>query len=62
MTKEHFFPTIIYVKDLPNPEKLNLYLEKHIIEWSKRDKGLKRTNVNGWQSRDDMNQRKEYVQ
>ena len=60
MIKEYFFPTIIYIKDLPNANELNLYLEKHIIDWSNQDKGVSKTNVNGWHSQTDMNQRKEY--
>ena len=60
MIKESLFPTIIYIKDLPNPNELNLYLEKHIIEWSKNDTGVKKTNVNGWHSQTDMNHKKEY--
>ena len=60
MIKEYLFPTIIYVKDLPNPEKLNSYLEKHIIQWSNQDKGVGKTNVNGWHSQTDMNHKKEY--
>jgi len=60
MIKEYLFPTIIYVKDLPNANELNQYLEKHIIEWSNRDKGVNKTNVNGWHSQTDMNHRKEY--
>ena len=60
MIKEYFFPTIIYIKDLPNPEKLNPYLEKHIVEWSNQDKGVHKTNVNGWHSKTDMNHKKEY--
>ena len=60
MIKEYFFPTIIYVKDLPNPEKLNSYLEKHIVEWSNQDKGVSKTNVKGWHSQTDMNHKKEY--
>ena len=60
MIKEYLFPTIIYVKDLPNANELNSYLEKHIIEWSKQDKGVSKTNVNGWHSQTDMNHRKEY--
>jgi len=47
MIKENFFPTSIYAKDL---ELDNDKLGKHIIEWSKKDKGLKKTNVNGWHS------------
>ena len=60
MIKEYFFPTIIYIKDLPNPEGLNSYLEKHIVEWSNQDKGVGKTNVNGWHSQTDMNHKKEY--
>ena len=60
MIKEYFFPTIIYIKDLPNANELNLYLEKQIIQWSNQDKGISKTNVNGWHSQTDMNQRKEY--
>jgi len=60
MIKEYLFPTIIYVKDLPNANELNPYLEKQIIQWSKKDSGVSKTNVNGWHSQTDMNQRKEY--
>ena len=60
MIKEYFFPTIVYVKDLPNPENLNSYLEKHIVEWSKKESGVSKTNVNGWHSQTDMNHKKEY--
>ena len=60
MMKEHLFPTIIYAKELPNANELNPYLEKHIIEWSNRDKGVSKTNVSGWHSQTDMNHKKEY--
>ena len=60
MIKEYFFPTIIYVKDLPNANELNSYLEKHIVEWSKKDKGVSKTNVKGWHSQTDMNHKPEY--
>ena len=60
MIKEYYFPTIIYIKDLPNSEQLNSYLEKHIIEWSNQDKGVSKTNVNGWHSTTDMNQKTKY--
>ncbi len=60
MIKEYFFPTIIYIKDLPNANELNPYLEKHIVEWSNQDKGVSKTNVNGWHSQTDMNHKKEY--
>jgi len=60
MIKEYYFPTIIYVKDLPNANELNSYLEKHIVEWSNQDKGVLKTNVKGWHSQTDMNHKKEY--
>ena len=60
MIKEYYFPTIFYIKDLPNANELNSYLEKHIIEWSNQDKGIEKTNVNGWHSQTDMNHKKEY--
>ena len=51
MIKEQFFPTTIYGKDV----KLNNQLfANEIVEWSKRDPGLKKTNRNGWHSPNDM--------
>ena len=61
MITEYHFPTPIYIKDLPNAVELNRYLEQQIIKWSQTDpKGHKRTNVNGWHSKTDMNQKEEY--
>ena len=60
MIKEYYFPTIVYVKDLPNANELNPYLEKHIVKWSNQDKGVSKTNVKGWHSQTDMNHKKEY--
>ena len=61
MNIEYHFPTPIYVKDLPNAGQLNQYLEQQIIKWSQTDpEGKKRTNVNGWHSKTDMNQKEEY--
>ena len=60
MITEYHFPTPIYIKDLPNANELNPYLEKHIVEWSRQDKGVEKTNVNGWHSQTDMNHKKEY--
>ena len=59
MIKEQFFPTTIYGKDI------NLdtdQLAKNIINWSKEDEGVKKTNVNGWHSKTDMHTRPEYKQ
>ena len=60
MITEYHFPTMIYIKDLPNPEKLNKYLEDHIMRWSQNDKGVSKTNAGGWHSSTDMNRKEEY--
>ena len=61
MITEYHFPTPIYIKDLSNAVQLNQYLEQKIIQWSQTDpEGKKRTNVNGWHSKTDMNQKEEY--
>jgi hypothetical protein len=49
MNRELFFPTPIYIKDIGSPA-FNQKLEQDIIAWSNRDKGIQRTNVNGWHS------------
>jgi len=51
MIKEEFFPTTIYGKDVQLDNRL---FEREIIEWSKKDSGVKKTNVNGWHSQTDM--------
>ncbi len=51
MITEGFFPTLIHAKDVKLDNKL---FEKEIIEWSKQDKGLQKTNVNGWHSETNM--------
>ena len=60
MIIEHHFPTIIYIKDIPNALQLNQYLEQKIIQWSQRNKGVSKTNAGGWHSETDMNKREEY--
>ena len=57
LLKEQFFPTIIYGKDL---QLDNETLARHVIEWSKSDEGVKRTNMNGWHSTTDMHTKPEY--
>jgi len=52
--REFYFPTPVYIYDVPNPVELNRDLEKYIIEWSQRDKGIAKTNVNGWHSTTEM--------
>ena len=60
MITEYHFPTIIYIKDIPNALQLNQYLEQKIIQWSQQDKGEQKTNAGGWHSTTDMNKKKEY--
>ena len=57
MIKEQFFPTIIYAKDI---QLNNQELAQHIINWSKQDAGIKKTNVKGWHSQTDMHTKPEY--
>ena len=60
MITEHHFPTIIYIKEIPNALQLNQYLEQKIIQWSQQDKGEQKTNAGGWHSKTDMNKKEEY--
>jgi len=60
MITEHHFPTIIYIKEIPNALQLNQYLEQKIIQWSQQDKGEQKTNAGGWHSTTDMNKKEEY--
>ena len=51
MIKEQFFPTTVYGKDV----KLdNQMLANEIVMWSKKDKGVTKTNMNGWHSQTNM--------
>jgi len=57
MIKEGFFPTLIYAEDF----KLDTnQIANNILQWSKEDKGIKKTNVNGWHSETDMHKKPEY--
>ena len=61
LTREVFYATPIYFKDLENSKELNAHLLKHIKKWKKEDeKGIKRSNSLGWHSAVDMHHRKEY--
>ena len=51
MIKAKYFPTIVYAKDVNLDNKL---FENAVIEWSQKDKGMKRTNMKGWHSQTDM--------
>jgi len=53
MIAEGFFPTLIYAEDVDLDNKL---FEKEIIEWSKKDKGVQKTNVKGWHSQTNMHE------
>ena len=59
MIIEKFFPTIVYGKDV---ELNNDQLTRDIINWSKQDKGVSKTNYNGWHSTTDMGNKPEYQQ
>jgi uncharacterized protein (TIGR02466 family) len=59
MNRELYFATPIYVKDIGTPE-FNAQLEQNIINWSRQDKGVQKTNVNGWHSPTDMHLKPEY--
>ena len=59
MITEHHFPTMIYIKDFPDSEKLNQYLEPRIIKWSQQNKGVAKTNAGGWHSETNMNKKEE---
>ncbi len=57
MIKEGFFPTLIYAEDF----KLDTnQIAQNIVQWSKEDKGITKTNVDGWHSQTDMNTKPEY--
>ena len=53
MIAEGFFPTLIYANDVELDNKL---FEKEIIEWSKKDEGVQKTNVGGWHSKTNMHE------
>tara|TARA_X000001388_G_C2186349_1_gene105691 strand:- start:240 stop:821 length:582 start_codon:yes stop_codon:yes gene_type:complete len=57
MIKDGFFPTIIYAEDF----KLDTnQLAENIIQWSKEDPGVAKTNRNAWHSTTDMQDKPEY--
>ena len=53
MIKAAYFPTIIYAKDVNLDNRL---FEREVSEWSKKDNGVKRTNMKGWHSTTNMHQ------
>ena len=61
MNREILFPTPIYFKMVKDPKKLNKTLFPLIKAWSKKNKGVIKTNAGGgWHSPTDMNFKKEY--
>ena len=60
MFRELYFPTPIYIADIKHPT-LNQELEKDILAWSNKDKGITRTNIQGWHSDTNMNELPEYA-
>ena len=59
MKQELHFATPIYIVDI-GCLAFNQYLEECILKWQKEDKGIQRTNVNGWHSTSNMHTRKEF--
>ena len=55
MFRELHFPTPIYIADIKHPT-LNQELEKDITDWANKDKGITRTNVQGWHSTTNMHE------
>ena len=53
MIKEQFFPTTIYGHDT---QLDNNFLANEIVAWSKQNKGVQKTNVNGWHSETNMHE------
>jgi len=53
MIKEQFFPTTIYGHDI---QLDNNFLANEIVAWSKKNSGVKKTNVNGWHSETNMHE------
>ena len=53
MIKEQFFPTTIYGHDI---QLDNNFLANEIVAWSKQNKGVQKTNVNGWHSETNMHE------
>tara|TARA_R110000744_G_scaffold275263_1_gene388195 strand:+ start:251 stop:838 length:588 start_codon:yes stop_codon:yes gene_type:complete len=59
MKQELHFATPIYIENIGSLD-FNNYLERHILKWQSEDKGIQKTNKNGWHSLDNMHTKKEY--
>tara|TARA_A100000172_G_scaffold48982_1_gene30650 strand:- start:315 stop:905 length:591 start_codon:yes stop_codon:yes gene_type:complete len=59
MIRNLYFPTPIYILDIKD-KSLNVELENNILNWMNKDKGIARTNVQGWHSTTDMHKKPEF--
>ena len=59
MHRDLHFPTPVYIADIEH-KTLNQELERDIVAWSKQDKGITRTNVQGWHSTTDMHEKPQF--
>jgi len=59
MIRDLHFPTPIYIFD-HNDLSINIQLERDILNWMQSDKGVVRTNVQGWHSTTNMHEKPEY--
>ena len=59
MIRELYFPTPVYILDI-NDKSINEQLEKNILNWYYKDKGITRTNINSWHSETTMHEMPEY--
>jgi len=59
MHRDLHFPTPVYIADIKHPT-LNQELERDITAWANKDKGITRTNVQGWHSHTNMADLPEY--
>ena len=57
MIKEGFFPTLIYAEDFNLDTN---QMAQNIIQWSKEDPGVQKTNRDGWHSTTEMHKKPEY--
>ena len=60
ITRELFFSVPIFYFDLDNSNEINLKLKNLIFDWKDKDKGVERSNVLGWHSKDDMHIRNHF--
>lgn len=64
LCREHYFPTMIYYRDIEASTENNLNIRSHIYAWKEQDEeGILRSNVKevgSWHSQLDMNKRAEY--